>query len=115
METLRDKYGTEMYKTLFDYNERNNTILSNAKIREAIRKVIEEESTVDSNNVTADTFIYATNTQRDNTNAIFTSDKLDKLDKLVDALNNLAINDAEYYESNTATASDSQGDIIINT
>ena len=115
METLRDKYRTEMYKTLTDYNDRNNTILSNAKIREAIRKVIEEESTVDSNNVTADTFIHATNTQRDNTNAIFTSDKLDKLDKLVDALNNLAINDAEYYESNTATACDSQGDIIRNT
>ena len=28
--------------------------------------------------------------------------------KLVDAVNNLIINDARYYESNTATASDSQ-------
>ena len=33
---------------------------------------------------------------------------LDKLDELVDAVKNLTINDAKYYESNTATASDPQ-------
>ena len=33
------------------------------------------------------------------------------MDELVDAVNNLTINDTKYYESNTATASDSQGDL----
>ena len=33
---------------------------------------------------------------------------MDKSDELVDAVNNLAIIDTKYYESNTATASDSQ-------
>ena len=43
VETSKDKYYTEMRDTLTDYNDRNNTPLSNAKIREAIRKVTEEE------------------------------------------------------------------------
>ena len=34
--------------------------------------------------------------------------------ELVDAVNNLTINDTKYYESNTATASDSQGDVTRN-
>ena len=34
---------------------------------------------------------------------------------MVDAVNNFKINDAEYYESNTATASDAQGDLTQNT
>ena len=41
------------------------------------------------------------NIQRDNANAIFTSEKIDKLDNLVDVVKNLTINDDEYYESNT--------------
>ena len=41
MATSRDRYYTEIFKTLTDYNDRNNTELSNAKILEAIRKVIE--------------------------------------------------------------------------
>ena len=41
---------------------------------------------------------------------IFTSYKLDKSDKLVDAINNLTINDAR-YELNKATASDAQGNL----
>ena len=44
MATSRDKYYTEMHKTLTDYNERNNEPLSNVKIREAIHKFMEEES-----------------------------------------------------------------------
>ena len=36
------------------------------------------------------------------------------MDKLVYAVKNLTINDAEYYESKTATASDSQGNIKRN-
>ena len=51
---------------------------------------------------------------RENANEIFKSEKTDKLDELVKAVNNLTINDAEYYESNTATASDAQGDISRN-
>ena len=61
-----------------------------------------------------DTFSHTSNTQRENTNAIFTSEKLDKSDKLADALNDLTINDTKYYESNTATVSDAQSNITHN-
>ena len=61
-----------------------------------------------------DTFRHTPNTQKDNANAIFTSEKLDKSDELIDAVNNLKINDAEYYQSNKVTASDAQGDITHN-
>ena len=44
---------------------------------------IEEESIADANNVTADTFSHTSNTQREDFNATFTSDNLDKSDKLV--------------------------------
>ena len=54
------------------------------------------------------------NTQKDNANTIFTSEKLDKSDGLVDAVKNLTINDSEYYQSNKVTASDTQGDITHN-
>ena len=49
----------ETCNTLTDYNGRNNTPLANANIREAIRKVMEEESMTDTNSVTADTFSHA--------------------------------------------------------
>ena len=42
--------------------------------------------------------------------AIFTNENLDKLDNLVNAINNLTINDAR-YELNKATASDAQGNL----
>ena len=45
-----------------------------------------------------------------NMDAIFTSEKLDKSGELVNAINNLAINNTG-YELNKATASDSQGDL----
>ena len=64
MTNSKEKYYTEIYRTLTDYNDRNNTPLSNAKTQEEMRKVIEEESISDSNNVTADTFSNASNTQR---------------------------------------------------
>ena len=47
-------------------------------------------------------------------NAIFRSEKLDKSDDMVDAVKNLEINDAEYYESNTVTAIDAQGNLTRN-
>ena len=50
-----------------------------------------------------------------NANAIFTSEKLYKLNKLLDTIKNLTINDAKYYESNRATASDLQVDLKGNT
>ena len=65
---------------------------------------------MDTSNVTVDTFSHTPNTQRENKNAIFTSEKLDKYDELADALNDLTINDAKYDESDTATSSDSQDD-----
>ena len=80
-----------------------------------MRKVVEEESIADFNNITADTFSHAYNTQRDNSNAIFASKKLDKLDELVDAVNNLTTKNTKYDESNTATASDAQGDLKLDT
>ena len=52
----------------------------------------EEESITDANNVTADAFSHSSSSQRENLNAIFTSEKLEKLDKLVNAINNLITN-----------------------
>ena len=71
--TSRDRYYTELLKTLTDYNDRNNTPLSNANIRKAIRKAIGEESILYTNNVTADTCSHKYNIQRENENTIFTS------------------------------------------
>ena len=78
-----------MFNTLTDYNDINNTPLFNAKIWEAISKVIEEESTADDNNVTVDTFSHMSNTKRYNANAKFTIENLDKFDELVDTVKNL--------------------------
>ena len=100
----------EIFRTLTYYNERNNTPLLIDKIQEAIRKVMEEESISDAKNVTSDTFSNTSNTQRQNANTIFTSENLDKSDKRSDAVNNLTINDAGFYESNTAISSGAQGD-----
>ena len=57
---------------------------------------MEDESITDSINVTVDTFRHAYGAQSKNANVIFTNKKLEKLDELVDALNNLTINDAKY-------------------
>ena len=64
---------------------------------------------MDTNNVTTGTFSYTSNKQRKNANNIFTIENLDKLDDLEYTVKYLTINDARYYESNTATASDTQG------
>ena len=52
--------------------------------------------------------------QKEYANALFTSEKIDKSDELVDAVKNFTINDAKYYESNIVTASGSQGDLTRN-
>ena len=76
MANVKDKYYTEMCNTLTDYNDCNNTPLSNAKIQEEICKVMEEESIRDAYTVTADTCIHAYSAQRENSNMVFTSEKL---------------------------------------
>ena len=86
-----------MFKTLTDYNDCNNMRLSNEKIQEAMRKVIEQESISDSNNINADTFSHVSNKKGKNANSIFTNEKLDKSGELVDTVNNFTINDAKYY------------------
>ena len=82
-----------MLRTITDYNGRSDAPLSNEKIQEAILKIIEE--LLDSNNVTADDFSHAFNTQIENANTILTSEKLDKLDKLEETLKDLTINNTE--------------------
>ena len=56
-------------------------------------------------------FSHISISQRENLNAIFTSEKLEKLDNLVDAINNLKINDTG-SELSTAPASVTQGDLM---
>ena len=60
---------------------------------------MEEEPKTDANDITADTFFHASSAKRENSKTMFTTENLDKLDKLVDAVKNLKINDGGYYES----------------
>ena len=75
---------------------------------------MEYESLMDAKNVTVDTFSHAPSAQRENANTIFTSGKLNKLDKLVDTVKDLKSNNTKYYKSNTVTASDKQGNLKSN-
>ena len=109
----KENYHTELSDIITIFNDNKNTLLSSMNILKAIFKVIienEEESITEANNVSYDAFSYASSSYRENPNAIFTSEKLEKLDELVDAINNLTINNTG-YELNTATASDAQGDL----
>ena len=63
---------------------------------------------MDTNNVTVDTFGHTSNTQRENVNAILTSENLDKSDVLTEILKWVTINDAAYYESDKVNANDSK-------
>ena len=63
---------------------------------------------MEANNVTADAFRHASISQRENSDAVFTSEKLDKSDNLVNEINNLTINESG-YELNKATVSGTQG------
>ena len=51
---------------------------------------------MDPNNVTADSFSLTSSSQRENSNVIFTSEKLEKLDELVNAVKNMTINGVRY-------------------
>ena len=103
-----------MYKTLIYYNYRNNEPLSNENIKEAMHKSIELESILDANNVTADDFSHTSNTQRESVNAIIPSEKINKYDNLEDTLNNLTINNAEYYLSISSTTNETKSDHASN-
>ena len=72
---------------------------------------MDKESIFDANNVTVDTFSHTSNKQKENANAIFTSENLDKLDNLSDVLNYLTINNAEHYASNSTKAGDAKGNL----
>ena len=112
MANSRDKYYTKVYETRIDYNDRNDASLYNKNILDAIHKVIDEEELdahyiiLDAHNVTVDNFSQTSNTQRENSNAILTSEKLDKSDALAEMLKELTINDAGYYASDSANAND---------
>ena len=95
MATPKDKYHTKMYKTLVDYNERNDAPVSNEKIQQEMRKLITKEEadarniTSDAHNTTADNFCQTPvtpNTQGKNENAILTSERLNNLDALSETL-----------------------------
>ena len=45
MATPRDKYYTELFRTITDFNDPNGAPFSNEKIQYAIHRVIEEEET----------------------------------------------------------------------
>ena len=66
MENSKGKYWSEMYDTVTDYNDRNHTSFSNAKIREAINQVILEEQ-AEVNSLTVDMF----SSQRNESDKIF--------------------------------------------
>ena len=75
MATPRDKYYTEMYETIVDYNDRNDAPFSNDNLWQAIHKFMAEEEvdtrniTSDAHNVTVDTLCqtpFTPNTQGEN-------------------------------------------------
>ena len=107
MENSWDKYYKELLRTITDFNNRNDVPLFNEKIQEAIHKVIVEEES-DAHNVTADNFSQTPNTQRDNSNSILTSEKLDKLEEMTETLKDLTINNAEYYVSDSENVNDTK-------
>ena len=92
MATSIEKYYTKIHETIIDYNDDNGAPLSNENIQDAIHKVIEEKEldahniTLDAHNETSDTFSQTSNTQRDNKNAILTSENIDKLDALAETV-----------------------------
>ena len=101
METPRDQYYTELYRTITDLNDCNGETFSNYNIRYAIHRFIVEEE-ADSRDLTADTFCQTPvtpNTQGENENAILTSERLNNSDALKVTLKGLKINEAGYYES----------------
>ena len=71
----------------------------------------EEKPITDASNVTADTFSHASSSQIENLDATFTCENIEKSDELVNAINNLIMND-DGYELNTVKASDTQDNLM---
>ena len=97
---LKENYYTELSFTITNFNDSINMPLSNLNIREAVLRVMiadEEGYITDSNNVTSETFSHASSLQRENPNAIFTSESLEKSDELVNAVKSITINDAGFW------------------
>ena len=118
MATPRDKYYTEMYETIVDYNDRNDAPFSNEDIRQATRRVISEEEsdarniTSDSKNLTADTLCQTPvrpNTQGNNENVILTIERPNISDALAEIIIGSTINNAEYNELYSAKKKDAKG------
>ena len=58
MSSTRDNYWSEFHHIIINYNGRNDTLLSNLKIREAINQLIMWEKVIaESNNITVDMFM----------------------------------------------------------
>ena len=97
MATPRDKYHTELFRTITDCNNCNDAPFSNGYIIDTINRVISEEIadayniTSDTHNVTVDNFSQTPNAQRENENAILTNEKGDKLDAPAETLKGLKI------------------------
>ena len=72
---------------------------------------MEEESIVNANNVTADTFSNTYNKKTENANAILTSEILNNSGALVETLKILTVKDAGYYDSDQ---NDKDGDPVSN-
>ena len=110
---LKENYYPELSDTLTNFNDKNNTPLSNVNIKEAIlifMREDEEGAITDTSNVTADICSLASRSQRENPNAIFASEKLEKSDDLVDTVKDTTIEKVR-YELNTETMSDAQVDL----
>ena len=70
MEHPRDKYYTELFRAMIDFNNRNDAPLYNENIRYTINRVITEEEsyahniTLDAHKVTVDSFSQTSNIQK---------------------------------------------------
>ena len=84
------------------------------KTQEVVLRVIREDDAgamTDAKNITDDTCSLASNSQKENPNVIFTSEKLEISDELVDVVNNMTIKNVG-YELHTATVSDAQVNLV---
>ena len=108
MATPKDKCYTELYSTITDCYDRNSLPFTNEKVQYAIHRVVVEEE-VDAHNITLDTFSQTPvtlNTQVENENTIFASEKRNNLYALAEKLKGLTINNAGYYESDSENANE---------
>ena len=85
MATPRDKYHTELFRTIIDFNDCNSEPLSNENILNEMYIIIAEYAhniTSDTHNLNVNNFSQKFDTQRENKNTILISEKRDKSDEL---------------------------------